>query len=129
MGTVGEIMTTSLFSIEPTTTVAEAATVMGERRIGSALVMDGERLAGIFTERDIVRALGKHFDAAGHPVSEWMTADPLTIGADTKVEDALRTMLDRGFRHLPVVEGDRVLGVVSMRDLSAAGASGEGERG
>jgi CBS domain-containing protein len=124
MGTVGEIMTTSLFSIDPTTTVAEAATVMGERRIGSALVMDGERLAGIFTERDIVRALGKHFDAAGHPVSEWMTADPLTIGADTKVEDALRTMLDRGFRHLPVVEGDRVLGVVSMRDLSAAGAGG-----
>jgi CBS domain-containing protein len=114
----------SLFSIEPTTTVAEAATVMGERRIGSALVMDGERLAGIFTERDIVRALGKHFDAAGHPVSEWMTADPLTIGADTKVEDALRTMLDRGFRHLPVVEGARVLGVVSMRDLSAAGAGG-----
>jgi CBS domain-containing protein len=122
MGTVGEIMTTSLFSIEPTTTVAEAATVMGERRIGSALVMDGGRLAGIFTERDIVRALGKHFDAAGHPVSDWMTADPLTIAADTKVEEALRTMLDRGFRHLPVVEGDRVLGVVSMRDLSAAGA-------
>jgi CBS domain-containing protein len=125
MGTVGEIMTTSLFSIEPTTTVAEAATVMGERRIGSALVMIGERLAGIFTERDIVRALGKHFDAAGHPVSEWMTADPLTIGADTRVEDALRTMLDRGFRHLPVVEGDRVLGVVSMRDLSAAGAEAD----
>lgn len=125
VGTVGEIMTTSLFSIEPTTTVAEAATVMGERRIGSALVMDGERLAGIFTERDIVRALGKHFDAAGHPVSEWMTADPLTIGADTKVEDALRTMLERGFRHLPIVEGDRVLGVVSMRDLSAAGAEAD----
>jgi CBS domain-containing protein len=125
VGTVGEIMTTSLFSIEPTTTVAEAATVMGERRIGSALVMIGERLAGIFTERDIVRALGKHFDAAGHPVSEWMTADPLTIGADTRVEDALRTMLDRGFRHLPVVEGDRVLGVVSMRDLSAAGAEAD----
>ncbi|HEV3475229.1 MAG TPA: CBS domain-containing protein [Actinomycetota bacterium] len=125
MGTVGEIMTTSLFSIDPSTTVAEAATVMGERRIGSALVMEGDRLAGIFTERDIVRALGKHFDAAGHPVSEWMTADPLTISADTRVEEALRTMLDRGFRHLPVVEGDRVLGVVSMRDLSAAGSEAE----
>jgi acetoin utilization protein AcuB len=56
-----------------------------------------------------------------------MTADPLTIGADTKVEDALRTMLDRGFRHLPVVDGARVLGVVSMRDLSAAGAGGKAE--
>jgi CBS domain-containing protein len=127
VGTVGEIMTKSLFTIEPTTTVAEAATIMGERRIGSALVMEGERLAGIFTERDIVRALGKHFDAAGHPVSEWMTADPLTIPAETGVQEALRTMLERGFRHLPVVEDDRVLGVVSMRDLSRAGVGGDPE--
>jgi CBS domain-containing protein len=116
-------MTTGLFSIEPTTTVAEAATVMGERRIGSALVMDGDRLMGIFTERDIVRALGEHFDAAGHPVSDWMTADPLTVEPSTPVEQALRTMLDRNFRHLPVIEADRVLGIVSMRDLTAAGVS------
>lgn len=124
MATVGEIMTGSVFSIEPTMTVAEAATVMGERKIGSALVMDGEKLAGIFTERDIVRALGEHFDAAGHPVSEWMTSDPMTVPPDTPVEDALRTMLDRGFRHLPVAEGERIVGIVSMRDLSAAGAGG-----
>ena len=124
MATVGEIMTGSVFSIEPTMTVAEAATVMGERKIGSALVMDGEKLAGIFTERDIVRALGEHFDAAGHPVSEWMTKDPMTVPPDTAVEEALRTMLDRGFRHLPVAEGERVVGIVSMRDLSAAGAGG-----
>lgn len=122
MTTVGEIMATALFSIDPTTTVAEAATVMGERRIGSALVMDGDRLLGIFTERDIVRALGQHFDAAGHEVLEWMTADPVSVAPGTSVEEALKLMLDRGFRHLPVSEGDRVLGVVSMRDLSAAGA-------
>src|SRR5919106_1596134 len=118
MTTVGDIMTASLFSIEPTTTVAEAATVMGERRIGSALVMEDDRLLGIFTERDIVRALGAHFDAAGHAVSEWMTQDPLTVPPDTSVEEALRTMFDHGFRHLPVVDGDRVVGIVSMRDLS-----------
>jgi CBS domain-containing protein len=123
MTAVGEIMTAALFAIEPTTTVAEAATVMGERRIGSALVMDGERLLGIFTERDIVRALGQHFDAAGHPVSEWMTPDPMTVPPATAAEEALRTMLDRGFRHLPVAEGDRVVGIVSMRDLSAAGVT------
>ncbi len=123
MATVGEIMTGSVFSIEPTMTVAEAATVMGERKIGSALVMDGDRLAGIFTERDIVRALGEHFDAAGHPVSEWMTADPTTVPPDTPVQEALSTMLDRGFRHLPVTDGERVLGIVSMRDLSRAGSS------
>ena len=123
MSTVGDIMTTGLFFIEPSTTVAEAATVMGERRIGSALVVDGDQLLGIFTERDIVRALGEHFDAAGHPVSDWMTSNPLTVEPSLPVEQALRTMLDRNFRHLPVAEGDRVLGIVSMRDLTAAGVS------
>jgi CBS domain-containing protein len=125
MTTVGDIMTTALFSIEPATTVAEAATVMGERRIGSALVMEGDRLLGIFTERDIVRALGQHFDAAGHAVSEWMTADPMTVPPGTAAQEALQTMLDRGFRHLPVTESDRVIGVVSMRDLTKAGVSAE----
>jgi CBS domain-containing protein len=124
VGTVGEIMTGSVFSIEPTMTVAEAATVMGERKIGSALVMEGDKLSGIFTERDIVRALGEHFDAAGHPVSEWMTADPMTVPPDTPVQEALNTMLERGFRHLPVTDGDRILGIVSMRDLTRAGSAG-----
>ncbi len=126
MTTVGDIMTASLFSIEPTTTVAEAATVMGERRIGSALVMDGDRLLGIFTERDIVRALGEHFDAAGHAVSEWMTPDPITVPPSTPAEEALGTMLDRGFRHLPVADGAHVMGIVSMRDLTAAGVTPAG---
>ena len=117
-------MTGSVFSIEPTMTVAEAATVMGERKIGSAMVMDGESVLGIFTERDIVRALGEHFDAAGHPVSEWMTAEPVTVPPDTPVDEALRTMLDRGFRHLPVSDGEKVVGIVSMRDLTRAGVGG-----
>ena len=123
MTTVGDIMTASLFSIEPTTTVAEAATVMGERRIGSALVMEDDRLLGIFTERDIVRALGAHFDAAGHAVSEWMTAAPITVPPSTPAKEALGTMLAQGFRHLPVADGESVLGIVSMRDLTAAGVT------
>ena len=123
MTTVGDIMTASLFSIEPTTTVAEAATVMGERRIGSALVMEDDRLLGIFTERDIVRALGEHFDAARHAVSEWMTADPVTVPPSTPAKEALGTMLAQGFRHLPVADGESVLGIVSMRDLTAAGVT------
>ncbi|HEX2025998.1 MAG TPA: CBS domain-containing protein [Actinomycetota bacterium] len=126
MTTVGDIMTTGLFAIEPATTVAEAATVMGERRIGSALVMDADRLVGIFTERDIVRALGEHFDAAGHPVSEWMTPHPVTVSPSTPAEDALKLMLDGNFRHLPVEDGGRISGIVSMRDLTAAGLSGPG---
>jgi CBS domain-containing protein len=123
MATVGDVMTRSVLSVDLSTTVAEAATIMGERRAGSALVMDGDSLLGIFTERDIVKALGQHFDAAGHAVSEWMTAEPMTVPPDTTVDEALRTMLDRGFRHLPVVEAERVVGVVSMRDLSAAGSA------
>ncbi|MGH2723385.1 MAG: CBS domain-containing protein [Actinomycetota bacterium] len=124
MATIGEVMTRSILSVDPSTTVAEAATVMGERAAGSALVMRDDRLLGIFTERDIVRALGQHFDAATHAVADWMTPDPVTVGADTTVEEALDTMLGRGFRHLPVVEDDRVVGVVSLRDLSRARSEG-----
>jgi|ERR671922_820832 CBS domain-containing protein len=118
MSTVAELMNKGLFTVGPSTTVAEAATMMGERRVGSALVMEGESLLGIFTERDIVRALGEHFDAAKHQVSEWMTRDPITVPPDTPAKDALKTMLDGGFRHLPVKDGEQVIGVVSMRDLS-----------
>ncbi|MDQ3991924.1 MAG: CBS domain-containing protein [Actinomycetota bacterium] len=124
MATVRDLMSAQLLAVKRSTSVAEAATVMGERRVGSALVMDGDRLEGIFTERDIVRALGQHFDAASHPVSEWMTVNPVTVGPSTDAGDALQTMLQGGFRHLPVVDGDRVLGMVSMRDLTAAAGEG-----
>jgi len=121
MKTVADVMTPGVLSIVPSTTVAEAATTMGERRIGSALVMEDDQLLGIFTERDIVRALGQDFGAAERPVSEWMTPDPVTVPPDTPAAEALKTMLEGGFRHLPVTEGDQIAGIVSIRDLSAAG--------
>jgi len=120
MPTVGEVMNRDLITVDPATTVAEAATVMGGKHVGSALVIDGGRLSGIFTERDIVRALGEHFDAAGHPVSHWMTANPRTIGPDASTEQALDMMLSGGFRHLPVIEGDEVVGMLSLRDVAAS---------
>ena len=120
MATVGEIMSKDLITVDPQASVAEAATIMGEHHAGSALVMDGSTLSGIFTERDIVRALGEHFDAAGHPVSNWMTRNPVTIPSDADVQDALDRMLSGGFRHLPVMDGDQVVGLVSMRDLTKA---------
>ena len=120
MATLGDIMTTDLLIVPPSATVAETATMMGQRGTGSALVMESDTLLGIFTERDVVRALGQQFDAAGHRVSEWMTADPDTVPPDTSPGDALRTMLQRGFRHLPVTREGRVVGIVSIRDLSAA---------
>src|SRR5437867_13043738 len=120
MATVGEIMSKDLITVDPGATVAEAATVMGEHHAGSALVMDGESLEGILTERDIVRALGEHFDAAGHPVSHWMTRNPVSIDPGASVQEALDRMLGGGFRHPPVLENDRVVGLVSLRDLSRA---------
>ncbi len=123
MSIVREIMSTKLVSVEPSATVAEAATVMGERHVGSALVMEGGALVGIFTERDIVRALSQDFDAPGHPISQWMTKQPRTIAADASVDEALETMLSGGFRHIPVVEDQGVVGVLSMRDVSKASAS------
>ena len=118
MASIGDLMSKDLVAVPPSATVAEAATVMGERRVSSTLVMDGDDMLGIFTERDIVRALGQHFDAAGHPVSEWMTSDPTTVPVDMPIQDALQVMLDGGYRHLPVKDGQKVAGVVSMRDIS-----------
>ena len=123
MAQIRDVMSKDVFIVEPSTTVAEAATVMGEKHVGSAVVCEGERLVGIFTERDIVKALGQHFDAAGHAVSNWMTARPTTIAPDATTDDALDTMLRGGFRHLPVLEDERVVGVVSIRDLAAAESS------
>ena len=111
-------MATRLHAVGPEDTVGEAVAVMAQHRVGSVLVMVGDRLVGIFTERDTVRALSQSHDAPRHEILSWMTHDPKTVGPDVDSEDALRTMLDNGFRHLPVVEDGKVVGVVSIRDLA-----------
>jgi CBS domain-containing protein len=119
MATVGEVMSTALHYVTPSTTVGEAVALMAQHRIGSTLVMEGARLVGIFTERDTVRALSGSYDAPAHEVSSWMTPDPMTVTPDVATDDALQTMLTNNFRHLPVVEGGDVVGIVSIRDLAA----------
>lgn len=118
MPQVRDVMKTHLHSVGPGDTVGEAVAVMAQNRIGSVLVMQGEKLLGIFTERDTVRALSSSHDAPRHDIVSWMTHDPKTVPPDTDTEVALRTMLDSGFRHLPVVEDGKVVGMVSMRDLA-----------
>jgi CBS domain-containing protein len=118
MATIRDVMTSELVTVEPGTTVAEAATIMGAHHVGSALVFGDGGMAGIFTERDILRALASDFDAAGHAVEQWMTPNPATIVADAGLREARDLMLERGFRHLPVLDGDDVVGIVSLRDLS-----------
>ena len=127
MTTIGQIMTTKLISVEETATVAEAATVMGERHVGSALVLEGGKLVGIFTERDIVKALSQDFDAPSEPIEHWMTRQPTTVAPDANVRECLDIMVNRGFRHLPVTEESKVVGIVSIRDLSKALAAEAGE--
>ena len=117
---VREIMTSGVLTAAAGTTIAEAASLMAQRRVGSAMVMEDERLLGIFTERDIVKALSQDGSATQQSIGYWMTHRPRTISPEATLEDALRRMGDGGFRHLPVVEGGLVVGMVSMRDLSRA---------
>lgn len=119
--TVREIMSTELVTVDPTATLTETARVMSAGRAGSALVLQDGTLVGIFTERDILQALGDSSSADParvSPVSKWMSRDPETIGPETLVGEALDRMFFRGFRHLPVMDGEVVVGMVSMRDLA-----------
>ena len=118
MAKIREVMKTTLYTVTPTTTLGEAVSLMAQHRIGSTLVMEGAQLIGIFTERDTVRAISQSHDAPDHEISSWMTRDPRTVDPNEDVDDALKMMLAGGFRHLPVVEKGRVIGMVSMRDLA-----------
>ncbi|HLI41433.1 MAG TPA: CBS domain-containing protein [Streptosporangiaceae bacterium] len=118
--TVGELMDRRVVSTSPDSPVAEAAAAMVRAKVGSALVMQGTFLAGILTERDVLRAAASGADLTAMPVSGWMTKDPQSAGPETTAEDAAQIMLLNGFRHLPVVAGREVCGVVSLRDLFAA---------
>ena len=103
--------------LAPTVTVSEAAKRMKEQKVGSAMVVADGRLAGIFTERDaLMRVLAAGLDAAATPLSAVMTAELVTIDAKASLMEALRLMHDGGFRHVPVVEDGRPVGIVSIRD-------------
>ena len=93
------------------------ATRWPTQNVGSAVVLDHGRLIGIVTERDLLRAMAGRVHPSDARVREWMTADPVVASEATTTEEAARTMLDNGFRHLPVVDGDRTLGIVSLRDV------------
>ncbi|MDH3247776.1 MAG: CBS domain-containing protein [Acidimicrobiia bacterium] len=98
-------------------TLADIASLMISEDVGSVAVVDGSTLLGIVTERDMVRALAADTDANMATAREWMTVDPDVADPDLSVEDAARWMLTAGYRHLPVVEGTRLMGVVSIKDV------------
>ncbi len=116
MPIVREHMSRNLLIVEPGETITGVAQRMVERNLGAVLVFDGGRLAGIMTERDLMRAV-----AQGLPgdalVSQYMTRNPETIAPDDTTQHAAVLMIHGGFRHLPVVEQDDVVGILSIRDL------------
>lgn len=100
-------------------TVAEAARLMKEARVGAILVMNKDKLAGIFTERDALnRVLAEGLDPAHTKLSKVMTRDPDTISPEKPFGHALIMMYDHGYRHMPVIEDGKPVGIVSMRDAA-----------
>jgi CBS domain-containing protein len=125
---VRDVMSTALLTVDATSTLTEAAAQMDARRVGAALVMNGEHLSGILTERDILHAVATG-EVDGTKVGAWMTHDPETVGPDDRPGHAARIMVHGGFRHLPVLEDDKPIGIVSIRDLMRLAIDDDSPRG
>jgi CBS domain-containing protein len=128
MSSARDEMSTDLLTVEAGLPLAEVAQRMVAREVGAVLVLDGDRLAGIMTERDVLRAVARGIrdDAV---VRDWMTRDPETIEPDETTEHAATLMMHGGFRHLPVVEGGAVVGILSIRDLMRIALADSAPRG
>jgi CBS domain-containing protein len=128
MPVVRNHMSRSLLCVAPGETITEVAQRMVERNLGAVLVLDGDRLVGIMTERDLMRAVAKglHVEA---PVSDYMSPNPETIEPDESTQHAAVLMIHGGFRHLPVVEGTEVVGILSIRDLMRIALEDSAPRG
>ncbi len=121
-------MSRDLLTVDSSMPLAGVAAQMVERSVGAVLVLEGERLSGILTERDVLRAVARGIrdDAV---VRDWMTSDPDTIEPDETTEHAATLMMHGGFRHLPVTEGETVVGILSIRDLMALALADSAPRG
>ena len=120
MSTIETLMATEMISAAPSESVLEVADRMARNRIGAVLVLDGARLAGIFSERDLLtRVIGQHRDLSTTRVGEVATHDVVTIDAEQPVRSVVETFRACRFRHLPVVRGGRAVGILSTRDFLA----------
>jgi len=128
MTTVRDVMSTNLLTVDATQSLTEASAQMDARRVGAALVMNGDRLSGIITERDILHAVATG-EVEGRKVGAWMTHDPDTVTPEERPGQAAAIMLHGGFRHLPVLDGDTPIGIVSIRDLMRLAIDDESPRG
>ena len=115
----GVVKEQSIATLNPADSVMDAVNMMTERKIGAVIIVDNNaRLAGIFTERDLVnRVVAKGLDAASTPLKQVMTTNPDTRAPGDTAMNALELMSARRYRHLPVLDGENVVGMVSIRDL------------
>jgi CBS domain-containing protein len=115
---VSDLMTKAAVTDAADDTLAEAASKMRANSTGSLLIMEGNSLSGIVTERDVLKVVGEGQDPKNVSLRDVMTKDPVTVSPDSSIQDAAKIMFDKWFRHLPVTTGDgKVVGIISMRDL------------
>ena len=115
-GTVDDIYRPGAITAAADDSLEQTAARLEDKDISALVIMDGDRLGGIITERDIVRAVADRRDLADATAGEYMTSTPATVALDTPLADVARTMLAYGIRHLPVVVAGEVIGMVSARD-------------
>ena len=115
---VRDAMSSDVLSIGPTHTLREAARLMSQRKVGAAVVLDGDSEGpGILTERDVLDALGSGQDPDAEIAGDHLTSDLVVAAPDWPIERAAEAMVRGGFRHLVVCEGDDVIGMLSVRDI------------
>jgi CBS domain-containing protein len=118
IATIMQRQHTEIFTASPGESVQQVATQLAEKRIGALPVVEGDRIVGIFSERDVIYGLATHGRAMmDKPVGEVMTSPAITVTPDTPVLSALSLMTRRRIRHLPIADGDRLVGFVSIGDL------------
>jgi CBS domain-containing protein len=128
---VSDLQHRKLFTTQADESLDVAADRMNWHQVGALPVLEGQQLVGIVTERDVTAAMAEGADPVITPVSEYMTAAPEVLRPDSELADAANLMLELGIRHLPIVRGGRLVGVLSMRDVLDAEvhhADGNGSR-
>lgn len=117
MATIQQHMNPRVLTVGPLDTLEQAAQAMIERKVGSAVVVKDGAHAGIVTERDVLRAVARGTVPWSTKIEDVMTADPICAEPEVEISKAMQMMLEGGFRHLPVVQDGKLVGIVSLRDL------------
>ena len=122
MSQIRDVMTENVKSAEPSTSVREAARLMAGEDIGPVPVVEGERLVGIVTDRDlVVRVIAEGKDPDSTTVGEIVSADVVTVSPDQDLDEALKLLARHQVRRIPVVENDRLVGIVAQADVARQG--------